>query len=884
MLAGVRSFLQGLFHRSRLERDMADELRFHVDARVSDLVAAGASAADARRRARLEFGSVERFKDECREARGLRLVDDLAADLRYAARTLARTPAFAAMAIVSLALGIGANAIVFSVVNALVLKPLPVDAPERVFFVQRDRGYPSLSFPNYRDLRDRASTFDGLIGYRISPMNLEAGGAPVRTWGYLATGNYFDVLGVKPAIGRFFHQEDDRHEGEAPLAVISYDCWLGRFGSDRFVVGRTVRLNRTPFTIVGVAPKGFRGTELFYRPDFWVPMMMEPLIEVGNPWLENRNTWNTWVAGRLKRGVGIGAAEADLNVVAAGLAREYPRINEGLRFKLTKPGLIGDAIGGPVRAFTVGVLALAGLVLLAACVNLASVLAARGADRQRELAIRISIGAGRGRIVRQLLTETLLLSAAGGAAGCALAFAAARGLTAWRAPVDVPVQFDIGVDLRVLLFACAASALAGLLFGLAPARQASRTDPNRALKQGTNDDQAASGRRWPVRDVLVTVQVALCVVLVSASVLSLRGLQQALTMSVGMDPRGVTIVGFDLGLAGYEKEDGAALQRRVLDAVSPLPGVRSAAYSNSLPLSIDQSTSTIYPDDLPAPRLSDLHSASIYEISPGFLQTLGIRRKLGRDVDWRDKAGAPRVAIVNRAFARTIMRTNDPIGRHFAYGWRADPVEIVGVVEDGKYASLTEAPQPAVFESILQRYNATTTILVKSNLPSEEVVGAVRQAIASLDPSLPLYGTGTVEQMLGFALFPSQAAAFALSAFGLLALVLAATGIHGLVAYAVSRRRREIGIRIAVGATRSNVLRIVLGRIGTLVAIGAVAGLALGLAGGALLSSIVYEASPRDPAVLAAVAMIIVTVSVLSCWAPARRSLRIDPGTALRDE
>ena len=882
MLAKTRSFLSAVFRRSALERDISDELRFHIDARAADLAAQGVSPDEAARRARLEFGRVSAAREGCREAKGVRLFDDLVADLRYAIRTLTRTPTFALMAIVSLALGIGVNTIVFSVVNALVLKPLPIAGPDRVFFVQGSRGHPSLSFPNYRDLRDRTSSFDGLIGYRISPMNLENGGAPVRTWGYLATGNYFDVLGVRPHLGRFFHQQDDLHEGASALAVLSYECWLGRFGGDPSVVGRTIRLNRTPFVAIGVAPKGFRGTELFYRPDFWVPMMMEPQIEVGNPWLDNRNTWNTWVAGRLKPGVTVGWAEADLNAAAAQLAREYPHINEGLRLKLARPGLVGDALGGPVRAFTTGVLVLATLVLLAACVNLASVLAARGADRQRELAIRISIGAGRGRIVRQLLTETLLLAALGGAAGCALAFGAARALTAWRAPVDVPIQFDIPVDVRVLLFALVASAFAGVLFGLAPARQASRADPNSALKDAAGADPTPGSRRWPLRDVLVAVQLALCVVLVSASVLSLRGLQEALTMPLGIDPRGVTIAGFDLGLAGYSREDGAAFQRRALETIAGLPGVQSAAYSNSLPLSIDQSTSSIYPDDQPLLKASEVRAASVYEISPGFLRTLGLQRVFGRDFDWHDRNGSPRVAIVNRAFARRIMRKENPVGRRFSYGWRPDPVEIVGVVEDGKYESLTEPPRPAVFESILQRYNATTTVLVKSSLPSEEIIAAVRQAIGSLDPSLPLYGAGTVGQMLGFALFPSQAAAVALSTFGLLALLLAATGIHGLVAYAVSRRRRELGIRIAIGASRANILRIVFGRVAVLLVIGAAIGIALGTAAGSLLSTIVYEASPRDPVVLGGVAGLMIAVGLVSCWGPARRSLRIEPGSALR--
>jgi predicted permease len=380
------------------------------------------------------------------------------------------------------------------------------------------------------------------------------------------------------------------------------------------------------------------------------------------------------------------------------------------------------------------------------------------------------------------------------------------------------------------------------------------------------------------------VQIALCVVLVSACLLSLRGLQQAVTMPLGMDPRGVTLAGFDLGLAGYAKDDGAQVQRRVFEAVSRLPGVQMAAYSNSLPLSIDQSTSGIYPDDQPVLKASEVHAATRYEVSPGFFQTLGIRREMGRDIEWRDANGAPRVAVINRTFARTILRTRDPIGRHFAYGWRDEPVEVIGVVEDGKYESLTESPRPVVFEPIVQTYNATTTIIARSAQPPEQILSEVREAIRSIDPSLTLYGTGTVEQMLGFAMFPSQAAAIALSAFGILAVVLSATGIHGLVAYAVSKRQREIGIRIAIGASTGNVLRVVLGRLAALLAIGALAGLLLALAAGDVLSRIVYQATPDDPAALGMVAAIFLAIGIASAWAPARRSLRIEPMRALRPE
>jgi len=883
----VSSFARTLLHRSAFERDLGDELRFHVDARTADLVASGTTPAEARRRARLEFGAVDNYAEQCREARGLRWPDDLRGDLMYALRTFRRSPTFAAAAVISLALGIGANTLAFSVVHSLILKPLPIDRADRVVFVQPTHlPFPGLSFPTYRDLRDRNAAFTDLAGYRVAPMNIDTGGAaggpPTRAWGYLATGNYFDLLGIGPAAGRLFHADDDRRPGDAAIAVLGYDFWSSRFNSDPSIVGRTIRINRLSYTIVGVAARGFRGTERFYRPDLWVPMMMQAQIEVGNAWLDNRATGNTWVIGRLKPDVTRGEAEANLNAVAVEIARENPRSDAGLHVRFARPGFAGDLLGRPVAAFTFALMGLAGLVLLVACANLASVLAARGGDRQRELAIRVSIGASRGRIVRQLLTESVLLAAAGGAAGCAVAAAGARALSAWHAPMDFPVQFDVTVDTTVMIFTSAVSIAAGILFGIAPARRAARVDPSAALKDGY--DARAGGRRWPFRDLLVGVQVAVCFVLVASSLLSLRGLQHALTMPLGFNPRGVAMVGFDLGLAGYSREAGGRFRERALDAVKRTPGVTAAAYGNSLPLSIDQSTTNVHALEDVTPQRANASRAVRYEVSPGYFGVLGIRVVAGRDFESRDSSDRPHVAVVNETFATSILHTRNAVGRRIRYGWSDVPMEIVGVVEDGKYQALMEAPTAAMFVPILQAYNSTTALVARGSLPPEHLVAAIRQAIGSLDPSLTLYGTGTVEHMLGFVLFPNQVAAVALTAFGLLGIVLAATGINGTVAYAVSQRRREIGIRVAVGATSAGVLRVVLGRMIGIIVAGAAIGSVLALAAGRMMASIVYQASPRDPAIFAAVGGVLVLVGIASCWAPALRSLRIAPMAALRPE
>jgi predicted permease len=538
---------------------------------------------------------------------------------------------------------------------------------------------------------------------------------------------------------------------------------------------------------------------------------------------------------------------------------------------------VGDAVRTPARAFALGVLVLSGIVLLTACANLAGVLAARGADRQRELAIRLSIGAGRGRLVRQLLTETLVLGGLGGAAGTLASVIAASALSGWQLPIALPVQLDVTPDVRVFAFALLISVLAGIAFGVAPARQAAATDPSTALKSV----EGVRAGRWPVRDVLVGVQIVLCFVLVAACLTSLRGLQSALTMPLGLDPSGVTMASFDVGLSGYSRDAGEHLRRRALEEITRLRGVETAAYGNSLPLNIDQSSTVVYPDDRPDLPRSQTPRALKYQVSPGFFRTLGIPLLQGRDIDWRDTSATRRVVVINEAFANQILGGRDPIGRHFRYGPQGSPIEVVGVVATGKYQSLTEVETPAVFEPILQAYNTTTVILVRSSRPSPEVAADIRRVMHSLDPSLPLFGVRGVEEMLGFVLLPMRVAAIALGAFGVLAVMLAATGIHGVVSYAVARRRREIAIRVAVGATGRTILQLVLRRIATLVAIGALAGLPLAMAAGGLLGSIVYHGSVNDASTMLGVLAIVALVGLAACWLPARRALRVQPATAL---
>ena len=879
LLRTIAEGLRSLFRKERGDQELDEELHGFLEMAAEEKMKQGMSRQKALRAARLERGSLEVTKEIVRSAGWESFVETGWRDVYFAIRVLRKSPGFTFVAILTLALGIGANAVVFSVVNALLLRPMPVEHPEELAFLENEHYGPSQSYPDYKEIRDRNQTFTGLVGYRIAPMDLETNTGAERIWGYLATGNYFDVLGIKPALGRFFRQSDDLHPGASPYAVVSYTLWQSRFGSDPAIVGKTISINRLPYTVLGVAPPDFHGTEFFYWPEIWVPMMMQPQIEGGSSWLDNRNTWNTFVIGRLKPDVFPAQAEADLNTTAAELARQYPAENEGLRFRLAKPGLVGNLIGGPARAFALGVLVLAALVLLAACTNLASMLTARATDRQRELAIRLAIGAGRGRILRQVLIETLLLSLVGGGSGFVLATLLAQALSRWRAPIDFPVQFNVNPDWRVFLFALLVSIFASVLFGSAPAWRASRTDPNAVLRGSPTGWRA---RSLGFRDILVALQVALCFVLVAGCLLSLRGLQQALRLNLGFKPQHVSVAGFDLGLAGYSEEQGRVFQQRVLEAIQRLPGVQSASYSNSVPLSIDQSQDGVYPADKADLRPSDVVDATRYQVSPGFFKTLGTKLLAGRDFNWHDDAASPSVAIVNLAFAKRVMNTEDPIGKRFRNGLNGGLIEVIGLVEDGKYGSLTESHVPAVFWPMLQVHNSTTTIEVRSPRSATEMISEVRGAIRQLDPELPLYGTGSLEQMLGFAFFPRRVAAIALSAFGVLAMVLAATGIHGLVAYVVSRRTHEIGIRMALGASPAQVLQHVMGKTAALVVLGSFVGLVLAMAMGQVIASVVYGAQLRDPIVMLCVLFTIALLGFFASWSPARRATRIEPTVALR--
>jgi predicted permease len=800
--------------------------------------------------------------------------------LRLAFRQLWRSPSFTLTAILTLALGIGANAVVFSVLNAVVLHPMNVPHEQNLFMVQRFQ-YPSQSYPDYLDLRDRNRTFESLFTYDImGPVGVDAGGNPSTAWPYAASGNYFDALGIQPYLGRFFHASDERGMKSAPYIVLSYEYWHGHFADDAGVVGRTVEINKHPLTIIGVAPPTFRGTELFFAPAMWIPMVEEPLVRSADTL--NRGNHSEFVVGRLKPGVTAAQAAADLNSVGAWLSKAYPTDDEGVKFTLARPGLIGDMLGGPARAFMAGLMLLAGLILLAACANLGSLFAARTADRTKETALRLALGSPRGSILRQMLTEAVLVGLAGGSLGLAGGVAALHLLSGWQPIPDIPINIPVNPDASTYGVALVLALGSGLLFGLVPVRQVMRADPWQAIRTGMSS--TVGRRRFTARDVLLAVQISICAVLVTSSLVAVRGLARSLHSSFGFVPQNVMLADTDLNLAGYTEDQLPQMQQRMLDAAAAIPGVTAVGYTNALPLSMGAGDSGVFADSTTDFRPKNgLADAMNYNISPGYLGAAGTKLLAGRNLTLQDDSKAPKVALVNRQFALKVFGSVDKaIGGHFKF-WNGMRAEVVGVVEDGKYRTLTEDQWPAMFFSYLQQHSSDTWLLVRSNRDPEEVSKALQPALHQLDPGLP-FTVRTWNEEMSTALFAPRVATVALGALGLLGAMLAVTGIFGMASYSVSRRLREIGIRMALGAKRKGVLRTALGHTFVLLCLGSAAGLALGLLATKVLSYIVYQAGPKDPLVLGGVVLTMLALGLVAAWIPAQRALAVDPIILLREE
>jgi predicted permease len=871
-----------IFRRRQIYSDLSEEIRLHIEERSEQLVREGMSSKQAAREARLAFGNRALLEERSREVWQWPTVESIAADVRLAVRQLRKSPGFTIAAVLTLALAIGANAVVFGLLEGMVLRPLNVPQSETLYGTHYGDNPAWQSYPNYIDLRDRNRSFEDLAAFNmVLGVGFDTGKNPIAANGFAATGNYFDVLRIQPYLGRFFHASDERGPNSAPYVVLTYAYWRTRFNGDPGVVGRSVQLDKHAFTIIGVAPPEFQGTIMFIAPDFFMPIVNEE--QMGAPSLNTRATEHAVfeALGHLKPGVTPAQAVADVGTVNTYLEKTYPKEIIHHNTALSREGL--TSFGPAVRAFVTGLMVLSGLILLAACANLGSLFAARAADRSREVALRLALGSSRKRILRGLLTEALLISLAGGAAGLLISFLLLRKMSVWQPIPAVPLHLPVTPDATLYVVALGLALFSGFLFGIVPIRQILHANPYEIVKAGPS---ARIGRRLTIRDVLLVVQIAICAVLVTSSLVAVRGLVRSLHSTFGFDPRNTMTAGVDLAAAGYSADKVPAMQRRMVEAMGAIPGVEAVGLVNGYPPLVYTAGNRA---DVYKEETSDLRPPNAaampfrYEVSPKYFEAASTTLLAGRTFSWQDDKNAPAVAIINRDFAGTMFGSvTSAIGRNYKLQ-DGTSVQVVGVVEDGKYMSLTEAQQPAMFLPFLQSPAGPAYLLVHSKRDPQQLAAAMRMKVRELDAGLPV-DTQTWSQMLEVVLFPARAATMALGVLGLMGAMLSITGIFGMAAYSVSKRLRELGIRMALGAPRKQVLHSALGRPFKLLAIGSAAGLALGLLATRVLAFIVYQATPRDPFVLAGVVVAMALLGLLATWIPAQRALSVNPLILLRED
>jgi len=815
-------------------------------------------------------------------------METLLKDIRYAFRSLIKRPGFVAVAFITLALGIGANTAIFSLVNTVLLRSLPVERPNEIVSVAvrgKDDTMMAFSHPNFIDFRDKNEALSGLLIYRFVPLSLSQTGNNQRVWGYEVSGNYFDVLGVKAIKGRTFLPEEDKAKLANPVIVVSYDSWQKRFGGDPGLVGKDVILNNHQFKVIGIAPEGFKGTEFVYSPELWVPASMMEWVEPGATWLDSRSSNNFFAVGRLKRGVNARQAEASLNLLALQLAKAYPNENEGQTIRVVPTGFIIPELRGAVVSFTWILMASVALVLLVTCTNLAGLLLARATDRRREIAIRLAMGANRLRLIRQLLTESILLSLLGGVGGMLLAIWIIKMLLAFKPPIDFPLALEVGIDWRVLIFSLAVSVITGAVFGLAPALQATRPSLLKSLKD--NAAQGGAGRSR-LRSGLVVAQIALSLVVLIAAGLVVRTLQQLQTMNPGFNTQNALMMSFDLGLQGYDQEHGEQFYRQLVERVQARPGVTSAAIGSYVPLSLNYNSNSIFVEGQPVERGANVPVAMTGSVGPRYFETMATSILQGREFTDQDTSKTEAVAVVNETFVKRLMpaasSNTDALNHRFSFSAGGPFVRIVGVARDGKYFNIAEEPRSFVWVPMSQNYNSTGILVVRTGGAPESMIGTVRREVQGLDPNLPVFDVKTFSEHMRLSLFPAKVAATVLGVFGLVALLLSAIGIYGITSYAVAQRTREIGIRMALGAQLKDVLRLVLSQGVKLTIMGVAGGLLGAYLATRAIASVLYGVSATDPLTFILVSLMLVAVALLACYVPARKATKVDPLKALRYE
>ena len=821
-------------------------------------------------------------------------MENLWKDLRYAFRMLLKSPGFTVIAVLALGLGIGANTAIFSVFNGMLWRPLPVKDPQQIVCLlsksRIDMVFPTpLSYPDVQDYRQLNRVFSDVAAYTPRPVNFGAEGRPERAWAEMVSGNYFAMLGVEAVRGRTFASDEGVVPGKDPLMVLSYKYWQKRFGGDAAIVGHTVQVNKHAFTIIGVAPESYRGAYYFLEPDFYLPLTTMGLLDASQAdMLNKRSSAFLRVLGRLQPGVTPGQAMAAAEPLDRRLAQEYPDDHKSVSL-LVLPELNArpePGLGGFMSTFALIFMLLVGLVLLIACANVANLILARANGRRKEFATRTALGASRGRMMRQLMTETVLLSAFGGILGLLFARWAALGLMSIRIPTDVPVRlFDLRLDWHIFTFAFLAALMTGMVAGLVPSLQASRTNLADTLKAGGRSGGASSGHHL-FRNALVVSQVAVSLILLACTGFFVRSLQNSSHVDMGFRVDHTLMLSMDVGLQGYTEEHGQQFYKQIGERVRALPGVRDAAIASFIPMGYDNSLINILPEGQVIDEKSKTESCLDDEVEPGYFRTAGTPVIQGREFTEADSATAAKVAIINDTFAKKIWLGQDPIGKSFRTKKDGPPIQVVGVTRTGKYLFLYEPPQPYAYFPIAQRYNSTASLLVYTEGDPQQLLPAVREQFSQLDAGLPVFGVGTMETHVqyGKPLLPARLSAMLVGAFGLLGLVLATVGVYGVVSYSVSQRTQEIGIRTALGAQRFTVLSMVLKQGMRMALIGTAVGIVLSFLLFRGLSSVLYGVKSTDLVTLSAVSAMLLAVAFMASYVPALRATRVDPVVALREQ
>lgn len=879
-----QSLLRNLFAIHRTEADLDQEVRSHLELLTEENMRQGMPPADARRAAQIELGGIEQVKQEVREIRIGNWFHSMVSDFRYGLRLLRKSPGFAAVAILTLALGIGANTAIFSVVYAVLLKPLPYRQPDQLFNIfqaQPAEGIPidGWSYPNFEELRNQNHTFGEMAGTQHHQLTLTGRGEPTVVNTSVVTPDLFSVFGEKPILGRPFFSEDNK-PGAPPVVILSENLWRGYFGADPGIIGTSVNLDERPFTIVGVMPSAFRFPLLTESEQLWIPLVQDPLF---GPWMPRRGGHWLRVTARLRPGVSRMQAQAELDAISARLAKESPAENTGWTINMTS---LQQAIVGDSRSPLLVLLAAVGLVLLIACANIANLLLSRATARAREIAVRAALGAGRARIVRQLVSEAAVLGLLGGVAGIALAYWGVQVLR-FLLPQNLPQINTVRVDNLVLAFALLLSALASGAFGLAPALFAANTNLQDSLREGGARSGESRNRRR-ARSVLAAGEIALAVVLLVAAGLLLRSFSNLMSVNPGFDAQNIVKADISLPQFQYSKpQQWIAFSDELLPRIQSQPGLRDSAIA--VPRPIADGCANLGFDIVGRPPLSagTSRTADFVSVSPKYFHVMGIPLLAGRLFDRRDVSSSPRVTVISKELARLYFPNEDPLGKQLFFGFSYDPGvarEIVGIVGDVRDEALGKNPGPMMYVPFDQDPLWGANLVVKSTLSVSTVSAAIRRQVQAVDKDLPVTDVAKLPEIIDDSLAQPRFRTLLLGLFAVMALVLAATGIFGVISYSVSRRTNEIGVRVALGASRAMILRMILRETLILAFVGLAAGLPCALAASRLVGHLLFDVSPNDPATLASVAFTLCAVAILAGYLPARRAMRVDPIVALRYE